>query len=113
MDRQAPLRAQLPDTLREAECPQLGTPYRRQWRARQAGRGAKPYGIEIDPGMRKDEKFPTPILTPSTKAALGKHDEPISARGLVARGALTQKQWDELARRSLELFAAGQEWAKK
>jgi len=83
------------------------------WRDHQAGRGAKAYGIEIDPGMRKDEKFPTPILTPSTKAALGKHDEPVSARELVARGVLTQKQWDELARHSLELFAAGQEWAKK
>src|SRR5437588_2727534 len=83
------------------------------WRDHQAGRGAKAYGIEIDPGMRKDEKFPTPILTPSTKAALGKHDEPVSARELVARGVLTQKQWDELARHSLALFAAGQEWAKK
>jgi len=31
------------------------------WRDHQAGRGAKAYGIEIDPGMRKDEKFPTPI----------------------------------------------------
>src|SRR3989442_996494 len=83
------------------------------WRDHQAGRGAKAYESEIDPAMRKDEKFPEPILTPSTKAAVGEHDEPISPRELVERGVLTKKQWDELARHALALFAAGQEWAKK
>src|SRR5438132_1167051 len=48
------------------------------WRDHQAGRGAKPYGIQLDPKMRKDEKFPAPILTPSTKEEVGKHDQPIS-----------------------------------
>ena len=83
------------------------------WRDHQAGRGAKAYGIELDPAMRKDEKFPKPILTPSTKEAVGKHDEPISPRELIARGVVTQKQWDELSRYALALFAAGQEWARK
>src|SRR5438874_6950706 len=45
------------------------------WRDYQAGRGAKAYGIELPPSLRKDEKFPTPILTPSTKEEAGKHDE--------------------------------------
>src|SRR5438874_12327959 len=83
------------------------------WRDYQAGRGAKAYGIELPPSLRKDEKFPTPILTPSTKEEAGKHDEPISPRELVGRGLLTQKQWDELARYALALFAAGQDWARK
>ncbi|HYV68126.1 MAG TPA: phosphoribosylaminoimidazolesuccinocarboxamide synthase [Myxococcales bacterium] len=83
------------------------------WRDHQAGRGAKAYGIELDPAMRKDEKFPKPILTPSTKEAVGKHDEPISPRELIARGLVTQRQWDELSRYALALFAAGQEWARK
>ena len=83
------------------------------WRDHQAGRGAKAYGIELDAAMRKDEKFPKPILTPSTKEAVGKHDEPISPRELVARGVVTQRQWDELSRYALALFAAGQEWARK
>jgi len=83
------------------------------WRDHQAGRGAKAYGIELDPAMRKDEKLPKPILTPSTKEAAGKHDEPISPRELIARGVVKQKQWDELSRYALALFAAGQEWARK
>jgi len=63
--------------------------------------------------MRKDQKFEKPILTPSTKEEVGKHDEPISPRELVARGTITQKQWDEMARMTLDLFAAGQGWAKQ
>jgi len=82
------------------------------WRDHQAGRGAKAYGIELDPAMRKDEKFGKPILTPSTKEEVGKHDEPISPRELIARGVVTQKQWDELSRYALALFAAGQDWAR-
>src|SRR5439155_1135143 len=68
------------------------------WRDYQAGKGAKAYGIELPEGMRKDQKFEKPILTPSTKEEVGKHDEPISPRELVARGTITQKQWDEMAR---------------
>jgi len=83
------------------------------WRDHQAGRGAKAYGIELDPAMRKDQRFEKPILTPSTKEAVGKHDEPISPRELIARGVVTQKQWDELSRYALALFAAGQDWARK
>jgi phosphoribosylaminoimidazole-succinocarboxamide synthase len=83
------------------------------WRDYQAGRGAKAYGIELPEGMKKDEKFDRPILTPSTKEEVGKHDEPISPAALVARGTLTQKQWEAMARMALDLFAAGQSWAKE
>jgi len=83
------------------------------WRDYQAGKGAKAYGVELPEGMRKDQKFEKPILTPSTKEEVGKHDEAISPRELVARGTITQKQWDEMARMTLDLFAAGQGWAKQ
>ena len=83
------------------------------WRDQQAGKGARAYGLTLDPGLRRDQKFPSPILTPSTKAAVGDHDEPISPAELVARGACTQKQWDEMARMTLDLFAAGQAWARE
>jgi phosphoribosylaminoimidazole-succinocarboxamide synthase len=83
------------------------------WRDFQAGKGAKAYGIDLPREMRKDQRFETPILTPSTKEEVGKHDEPISPRELLARGTLTQKQWEAMARMSLDLFAAGQAWAKK
>ena len=83
------------------------------WRDVEAGKGAKAYGIELPKDLRKDQKFETPILTPSTKEEVGKHDQPISPKELIARGTLTQKQWDEMARMTLDLFAAGQAWAKQ
>ncbi len=81
------------------------------WRDQQAGRGAKAYGLELPRELRKDQKFDQPIVTPSTKAAVGEHDEPISPQELIARSACTQRQWDQMARMSLDLFAAGQSWA--
>jgi phosphoribosylaminoimidazole-succinocarboxamide synthase len=83
------------------------------WRDYQAGKGANAYEIELPKGMRKDEKFEEPILTPSTKEQVGKHDEPVSPKELVSRGTVNRKQWDEMSRISLDLFAAGQEWAKQ
>ena len=82
------------------------------WRDFQAGRGAKAYGIELPAGMKKDQQFENPILTPSTKEEVGKHDLPISPGELVARGSVTQRQWDEIAQYALALFAKGQSWAK-
>src|SRR5436853_4854839 len=58
------------------------------WRDYQAGRGAKAYGIELAQQMRKDQRFESPILTPSTKEEVGKHDEPISPAALVAGGTI-------------------------
>ncbi len=83
------------------------------WRDYEAGKGAKAYGIDLPKGMRRDQRFDSALLTPSTKEEVGKHDEPISPRELVARGTITQKQWDAMARMSLDLFAAGQAWAKQ
>src|SRR6478736_1282586 len=82
------------------------------WRDVQAGKGAAAYGLTLDPAMRKDQAFEAPILTPSTKEAIGKHDEPISPEAIVARGICTQRQWSEVAAKALALFARGQEWAK-
>ncbi len=81
------------------------------WRDVQAGRGARAYGVELDPAMKRDAPFESPILTPSTKEAVGKHDEPISPREIVARGMLSQAQWDEIAEKALALFAEGQRQA--
>jgi len=83
------------------------------WRDYEAGKGAKAYGIELPKEMRKDQRFEKAILTPSTKEEVGKHDEPISPKELIARGTITQRQWDEMARMALDLFAAGQTWARQ
>ena len=82
------------------------------WRDFEKGKGARAYGIDLPKDLRRDQKFDTPILTPSTKEEVGKHDQPISPQELVARGTLTQRQWHEMARMSLDLFAAGQRWAR-
>jgi phosphoribosylaminoimidazole-succinocarboxamide synthase len=82
------------------------------WRDVQAGRGARAYGLELPAGLRKDQAFEKAILTPSTKEAVGSHDLPISPAELVAKGTVTQRQWDELSQRALALFARGQQWAR-
>jgi len=69
------------------------------------------YGIEFPEGLVKNQKLPETILTPTTKAAQGEHDAPITPEEIVATGLLPQKQWDELARLSLALFARGREIA--
>jgi phosphoribosylaminoimidazole-succinocarboxamide synthase len=81
------------------------------WRDHLAGRGAKAYGLQLDAGMRKDQRFDSPILTPSTKAAVGVHDEPISPAQIVSQGLATQREWDAIRESALSLFAAGQDWA--
>jgi phosphoribosylaminoimidazole-succinocarboxamide synthase len=83
------------------------------WRDFEKGKGAAAYGIELPKDLRRDQKFDKPILTPSTKEEVGSHDEPISPKELVARGTITQKQWEAMARMALDLFAAGQAWAQK
>ncbi len=71
------------------------------------------YGIDFPEGLVKNAKLPETILTPTTKAAQGEHDEPITPAGIVRQGLLSQERWDELARISLALFARGREIAAR
>jgi phosphoribosylaminoimidazole-succinocarboxamide synthase len=69
------------------------------------------YGITFPEGLVKNQKLWETILTPTTKAAQGEHDAPITTTDIVAQGLLSQERWDELARLSLEVFARGREIA--
>lgn len=69
------------------------------------------YGIDFPDGLVKNQKLPGTILTPTTKAAQGEHDAPITASEIVAQNLLTQAEWDELAEKSLAIFARGREIA--
>ncbi|MDC0033507.1 phosphoribosylaminoimidazolesuccinocarboxamide synthase [Alphaproteobacteria bacterium] len=71
------------------------------------------YGIPFPDGLTKNQKLPETILTPTTKAEQGDHDAPITPEGIVARGLLSQEQWDELARLSLAIFARGRDVAAR
>ena len=81
------------------------------WRDVQKGTHTA-YGLEIAPGMKKDAAFPEPILTPSTKAAVGEHDEPLSEADVVSRGIVGARDWGRIREAALALFRAGQAWCK-
>ncbi len=71
------------------------------------------YGIRLPDGMRDNQRLPHPILTPTTKAFDGGHDEPLSPDAIVAQGLLTAAQWQTLSDHALALFARGQEIAAR
>jgi phosphoribosylaminoimidazole-succinocarboxamide synthase len=80
------------------------------WRDYLAGT-AGAYGIDWPVGLKKDQKFDRPIITPSTKAEYGKHDEPISEAELLRQGLVSPELWKEACAVAQRLFARGQEWA--
>jgi len=69
------------------------------------------YGITLPDGMRDNQVLPEPIITPTSKAFDGGHDEPLTPQQIVSTGLLTQQQWDTLSRYALALFARGQKIA--
>jgi phosphoribosylaminoimidazole-succinocarboxamide synthase len=81
------------------------------WRDYQAGK-AGAYGIAWPAGMKKDQRFDEPVITPSTKAQYGKHDEPISEAEIVRQGLVAPDVWREATAIARRLFQRGQEWAR-
>ncbi|OJT97954.1 MAG: phosphoribosylaminoimidazolesuccinocarboxamide synthase [Rhizobium sp. 63-7] len=69
------------------------------------------YGVTLPDGMRDNQKLPEAIITPTSKAFDGGHDEPLTPAEIVGKGLLTQEQWDTLSRYALALFARGQQMA--
>ncbi len=70
------------------------------------------YGIALPRGLKRDQKFDQPIITPSTKAEYGRHDEPISEKELLARGLIGRRDWERTAELAMALFVEGQRWAR-
>ena len=69
-------------------------------------------GASMPDGMKENDYFPSPIITPSTKAAEG-HDEDIAPADIVAQGLATAEEWDQLSDYTLRLFARGKEIAAR
>ena len=82
------------------------------WRAYKAG-AREICGVRLPDGMRENEKFPTPIITPTTKAEIGTHDEDISREEILARGLVPENEYRQIEQYALALFARGQEIAGK
>ena len=81
------------------------------WRDYQKGTHTA-YGLPFPDGLRKDEAFPAPIFTPSTKAPKGQHDEPISEKEILARGLASARDWARITEAARALFLEGQKWAR-
>lgn len=69
------------------------------------------YGMTLPDGLRDNQVLPEPIITPTSKAFDGGHDEPLSPRQIIDQGLLTQAQWETLSSYALALFARGQTMA--
>jgi phosphoribosylaminoimidazole-succinocarboxamide synthase len=77
-------------------------------------RGERSYcGHRLPEGLRKHERLPTPLLTPTTKAEHGAHDELTSRDEAIARGLVAAELYDRSEELVLALFAEGQRWAEK
>ncbi len=68
-------------------------------------------GVEMPDGMKEHDRFPTPILTPATKATEG-HDEDISENEILKRGIISKALWSEIKSKAFQLFQRGTEVAK-
>ncbi|MGI9430942.1 MAG: phosphoribosylaminoimidazolesuccinocarboxamide synthase [Myxococcota bacterium] len=74
--------------------------------------GSRDYcGHRLPDGLSKHQELPKPLLTPTTKAPKGQHDELTSRDEIIARGDLSEELYDAAEALTASLFRAGQEWA--
>jgi phosphoribosylaminoimidazole-succinocarboxamide synthase len=71
------------------------------------------YGIPFPDGLAENQKLPATIITPTTKAFDGGHDEPLTAAEIIERRLLGAAQWEALSRQALALFARGRKIAAR
>lgn len=77
------------------------------WRDYAAGKPVS--GIELPPGMKMNQRFDAPLLTPSTKEEQGEHDRPISTAEIAKSGIVDAEIWSEIERAAAALFRRGSE----
>ena len=80
------------------------------WRAYKSG-VREICGVRLPEGMRENQKFPTRIITPTSKAELGEHDADISKEEILAKGLATPEEYALLEKYTLALFQRGTEIA--
>ncbi len=81
------------------------------WRTYSAGKRIL-CGAEMPDNLKENDFFPTPIITPSTKADAG-HDEDIAPQQIIEQGICSLTEWNTLSNYALNLFARGKEIAAK
>jgi phosphoribosylaminoimidazole-succinocarboxamide synthase len=68
-------------------------------------------GVTLPEGLKENDKFPTPIITPTTKAVNGEHDEDISKEAILSKGIVSEEDYTILEQYTRALFARGTEIA--
>jgi phosphoribosylaminoimidazole-succinocarboxamide synthase len=79
------------------------------WRTYKSGK-RELCGVTMPEGLKENDFFPSPIITPTTKAHEG-HDEDISREDIIAKGLVTKEDYEQLEKYTLALFARGKELA--
>jgi len=69
-------------------------------------------GVALPEGMKENDRFPNPIITPTTKEAIG-HDEDISKEDIIKHGLVSKEDYEQLEKYTLALFQRGQELANE
>ena len=82
------------------------------WREYSSGINGQ-YGFMIPDNLKENQKFDSPILTPSTKAEYGLHDEPISKQEIIDQGLVEISIYEKAEEYALKLFEEGQKWANE
>ena len=80
------------------------------WRAYKSG-VREICGVKLPEGMKENQKFPEPIITPTTKAEIGEHDADISKEEILAKGLATPEEYAILEKYTMALFNRGTEIA--
>ena len=82
------------------------------WKLYEAGE-RNPYGILLPDGLQKNDALPEPIITPTTKAEAGGHDERLTRQEILKRNILPESLWTQIEHTALALFKRGQDLACK
>ena len=82
------------------------------WRAYKSG-VREICGVKIPDGMRENQRFPQPIITPTTKAEYGLHDEDITREEILSQGLVSKDEYEMLEKYTMALFMRGTEMAAK
>jgi len=72
----------------------------------------EPYGIPLPDGLQKNDALPNPVITPTTKAQDGGHDERITRDEIINRGLIDKALWEQIEAVALALFARGSQISK-
>ena len=81
------------------------------WRVYRSGR-RELCGVKLPGGMKENDRFPEPVITPATKAEQGDHDEDISKEEILERGLVSPEIYEQLEAITRKLFERGSEFAE-